>query len=370
MIIAINTRILSEDHSINNFLQEVFSRIIVSNPEHEFIFITEKKYDPPCNLFKNVKTLVIEQQSTNPLLWKLWYNYKLPAALKKINADLLVTVDGVCSLRCKLPQLLLVKDLGLLQHADCYPKKYTRFIQSKSNSFLQKATTIITSTQILKENLVSKLGIAENKIAVIYPGVIPLLTPMEWEQTNQIKEKFTEGKEYFLYNGPLHLQGNLINLLKAFSIFKKRQKTNMQLIIAATGIKENEYFIKSLQLYKYRSEVILLHNPEEINLITAAAYAIISPAIFENNFSILLNALQCKVPVLAGNTNVNIEILGNAAGYINPDMVDDIAEKMMLLFKDEKYRATLIENGLQQAAKFSWNKAADELWQQMLLTIE
>ena len=68
--------------------------------------------------------------------------------------------------------------------------------------------------------------------------------PFTWTEKESWKDSFTEGREYFLYVGSVHPRKNLINLLKAFSGFKKRQKTNMQLVIAGRMAWQHEDFYK------------------------------------------------------------------------------------------------------------------------------
>ena len=86
MIIAVNIRVLSGNSAIIQLMVDCFEMMAVNHPEHEFIFIAEKDFAEQSNNLQNVKRILLPQQSDNPLLWKLWYNYKLPSLLKKIKA--------------------------------------------------------------------------------------------------------------------------------------------------------------------------------------------------------------------------------------------------------------------------------------------
>ena len=68
------------------------------------------------------------------------------------------------------------------------------------------------------------------KLHVINPGIDEIFKPLDWEEKEIIREKYAEGKAYFLFSGDINRRSNLINLLKAFSFFKKRQKSNMMLL--------------------------------------------------------------------------------------------------------------------------------------------
>lgn len=146
----------------------------------------------------------------------------------------------------------------------------------------------------------------------------------------------------------------------------------MQLIIASKTAPQDVAFIESLQLYKYRSEVKLLTNIDDILLaeITAAAYACINLSVLHHDINYLLNAMRCEVPVIAGNLHIAIEMLGDAALFVSTGHPENIAEKLMLLYKDENKRNDLIKKGLHQSGKYSSPAAADALWQNILKTIQ
>ena len=73
--------------------------------------------------------------------------------------------------------------------------------------------------------------------------------------------------------------------------------------------------------------------------------------------------MNCHIPVIASADPVTKEIAGDAALYANTYDHTDIAEKMMLLYKDESLRNNLVEKGKTVIEKYNWDKTADVLWQ-------
>ncbi|HWR33653.1 MAG TPA: glycosyltransferase family 1 protein, partial [Chitinophagaceae bacterium] len=180
-----------------------------------------------------------------------------------------------------------------------------------------------------------------------------------------IKNKYTGGREYFVYAGAIHPRKNLMNLLKAFSVFKKRQQTNMKLVLAGRLAWKYESFTESLKSYKYRDDVIMTGyvQEEELVKIIGAAYGMVYPSLFEGFGVPVPEAMQCNVPVITSVHSSMHEIAGDAALYADADSHTDIADKMMQLYKDEKRRKELIENGRQVVNKYSWDNTAELLWQ-------
>jgi glycosyltransferase involved in cell wall biosynthesis len=367
MVIAINTRILSGDTAAAKLLFSYFINIAGSNPTLQFYFISADDVLPASSL-SNIKNIVIKQQTANPLLWKLWYNYKLPSVLKKIKADMLVSADGVCSLRTKLPQYVLVNDLAFLHHPEWNNKRYVRFIKTNMPAALQKAKGIITFSESCKNEIAEKFKIEEEKITVSSFGNNKKYHSINWEEREKIKEKYAEGNEYFLFNGAIHSRSNLVNLLKAFSQFKKRQKSSMQLVMLADNIPAKNEFVDSLRLYKYRNEIKLISgiSEEETFYITAASWCVVNLSPLYSDINFLQNALWCEVPVITGNSAQAKELLADAALYASPAFVDTIAAQLMLVYKDENKRAELIEKGKRLLHNNSVMENAGKLWHNLL----
>ena len=364
MIIAVNTRLPGQEQpqGYENFIFESLTRLTEKFTQHTFIFI----FDKPCHnnqvFTKNVTEVIAGPEASNTLLLQYWFNYRIPALLKKYKADVFVSLDGICSLRTKLPQCLLIQELTFLTHPQFFKKSQTRFYKKFIPEFLAKAKTVATISVFSKTVIIDRYKIASDKIDVVYAGIDEIFKPCTPKEKESIKEKYTDGKEYFLFSGNINSHSNLINLLKAFSFFKKRQKSNMLLLIVG---KPNDVFTKALKSFKFRNEVIIQDHlsKDDQAKITAATYAMIYPVLYDEFAIAPLQAMQCEVPVITSNTGALPSLCGNAALYSNPEDFKDIAEKMMLVFKDENKAGELVKAGIIQARQFQWDKTAALLWQ-------
>ncbi len=366
MIIAVNTGSTTSGF-LNNTVDlffNCFSKLAGQFPQHQFIYFTNKGFDEKNITSKNIISIAAGSQTKNSLLYQYWLNYTLPSLLRKHRVDVFVST-ACCSLRTKVPQCIIVNGVSFLQHPEYFTKSWLRFFKNNTGKFLNKATAVVSTSQFVKTQITNQYKIQAGKITVVYPGINPIFKPAGWQQKDNVKENYTQGLEYFLYTGPIHPQQNLLALLKAFSFFKKRQKSNMQLIIASATAATDAAFIKSLTTFKYRHEVKILENitPETLATIMASAYAFISPSPYDGFNAAHTQAMQCDVPVITSNTGAMPEICGGAALYINPDDFNDIAENMMLLFKDEDQRNQLIIKGRQQVALYHWDKTAVVIWE-------
>ena len=367
MIIAVNTRFLLPDYleGYGYFIHECFKRITRDHPEHQFIFIFDRPFDPRFIYEKNVTPVVVGPPARHPMLWKWWYDVKIPLVLKKYKADVFISADGFCSLTTSVPQCLVIHDLAFLHHPAFIKKSHLLFYKRYTPRFLKKANAIATVSEFTKADIHQRYKIENEKIHVVYNAAKPVFKPITEDLKLFVKMKYTDGKEFFLYSGAIHPRKNLLNLLKGFSLFKKRLKSNFKLVIAGRLAWKYESFLKDLESYKYRQDVILTgYLPEEeLVSLTASAYAMVYPSLLEGFGVPVIEAMQSGVPVITTSGSAMEEMAGDAALYADVSIPSDIGEKMMFLYKDENYRDLLIQKGLQKAGEYSWQKTSALLWQ-------
>lgn len=366
MVIAINTKTLlpGKMEGYGYYIEEIFSRIAIDHPEHQFYFLFDRPFDQRFIYAANIHPVIIKPQARFPLAWDIWYNWMLPVFLRKIKADVFVSPDGFCSLRTKVPQFLVLHDLAFHHHPEFISKSHLSYYQKNTGKFLKKSKVIATVSEYSKRDIIEQYNLDPSKIHVTYNAPSSLFQQLPYDEKEQVKEKYSAGCEYFIYAGSIHPRKNPINLLKAFSRFKKRQQSNMKLIFAGRLAWKTDEFTKLLSTFRFRNDVILTGYLEknELAKLVASAYALVYPSFFEGFGVPPLEALQCGVPAIVSNNSALPEVGGDAYLYIDPENPDDIAEKLMLIYKDEVLRSRLIENGKNRLQLFNWDESAKKMW--------
>ena len=367
MIIAVNTRLRKEEQPAGYeiFMFEILDRLSKNFPEHEFLYIFDKPYDENRIFNKNVLPVIAGPETSNSLRLQYWFNYKIPAVLRKHKADAFLSMDGICSQRTRKPQCLLINDLSFLLCPEVLKKTQARFLKKFTPSFLAKAKAIATISGFSRSAIAAEYHINAEDIDIIRSGINEQFKPIGWEEKEIIRAKYADGKAYFLYSGDINKHSNLVNLLKAFTFFKKRQKSNMILLIAG---KADEQFIKDLKTYKLKDEVKLLENLStgELAKITAAAYTMVYPVLYDDLALPPLQAIQSGIPVITSNAGALPFICGDAALFVTPGDFAAIAEKMMLVFKNEDKAMAMVKAGKSILQQHQWDKSASLLMQSIL----
>ena len=140
----------------------------------------------------------------------------------------------------------------------------------------------------------------------------------------------------FYVLGQLPSEKEFLYLLKAFSLFKKRQQSSMKLIIPAQALFFVSTYSEKLATYKYRDavQILQLNSLEKQQKEEALSYALIALDPQGDSTIWQQKSIQLKVPLLT---------------FSSAD-VQSLADQMMLIYKDEAFRASLISSTSSQSA--------------------
>lgn len=374
MRIAVNTRLLLKGklEGIGWFTYQTLERIVRSYPEHEFIFFFDRPYDPSFVFAPNVTPVVVPPQARHPILFYLWFEWSIPYMLRKYKADLFLSTDGYLSLSTRVPTCLVIHDLAFEHYPDHVTFSHRLYWRHYSPLFARKAKELVTVSTFSKEDIANRYGIPPEKITVAYNGAHDEYRPLSWDEREAVKNQYTDGCEYFVFAGALHPRKNIVNLLQAFIAFKKRQRSNMKLVIAGRLAWKYEEVEQLRATMPFKEDVrwVGYMDVNELSKLIGGAYALVYASLFEGFGIPILEALQCNVPAIVSNTSSMPEVAGDAALLVDPTSVEDIANKMEQLYKDENLRKKLIAAAPAQVAKFNWDKSAQLLWESLMKCLQ
>jgi len=273
----------------------------------------------------------------------------------------------------KVPAVVAVHDLGfefLPWHQNPIQRFYLSKIIEKLRS--QLATHIIAVSQATKKDLVGKLGVPEEKITVVYEGVDRGKFKVQSSKfkVEEIKKKYKIEGDYILFVGTVQPRKNLVRLIKAFSqIIRDNSRSNsykfvnLQLVIVGKrGWSADEIYQTPGQLgIADKVKFLDYVSDNDLPALYAGAACFCLPSLKEGFGLPVLEAMACGTPVVISNTSSLPEVGGDAAIYVNPYDVDSIADGLgQVLSIDKVGYKCLVEKGLKQAQKFSWEECAKE----------
>lgn len=306
----------------------------LSSKCHFLIITNEKQSDVEITGSAEIYFL---QQPAN-LLSQLQLMYRIKQKIKRWKTDVVVH-SGSLPYQKQKHNVLLVKSGDEL----------TAFSVKK----IKQTKLFFATTTFVQQQLIHNHHISAEKIIVTPFPVNAACKVISWEEKETIKSTYSKGAEFFLYNHLPASDPGFVQLLRAFSIFKKRLQTNMKLLIPCSMLSTNKKYSQLLKTYKFKEDLLFTGNitGDETAKLTAAAYAVIHCAEKESFFQ-AQDIVQYKIPVLILQPDHWIkEQL--CFEYANIQSSNDIAAKLMLLYKNETHRNKLINTSQELLPQFS-----------------
>ena len=201
------------------------------------------------------------------------------------------------------------------------------------------------------------------KIEVAYNGANDILTPINESLKKEVRNKYSEGKPYFMFVGSLHPRKNLARLFTSFDLFKKNNNNGIKLVIVGSKRWWTEPIKNAYESMTHKDDVIFTGrlSSEDLHLVTASALASVYVSYFEGFGIPIVEAFKCDTPVITSNVTSMPEVAADAALLVDPFNEESIAEAMEKIL-DEDLRNKLIEKGRKRREDFSWDKAAEMWW--------
>ncbi len=223
------------------------------------------------------------------------------------------------------------------------------------------ANVILVPSNADKDAISERYPSLASKIEVIYPALQEPIEPLGWSQQEQVKLRYSGGRDYFLFAGELSEEHEPIELLRAYSLLKKWLMTGMPLVLAGAATKYTPTLERLLLTYKYRSDVSVYPDLEssELQELVSAAYALLWP--LEPNGRVLAKgegypvewAFNAGVPVLGSDIPAMNELVAGAALLSPPGDLQQQAHSLMMIYKDEQLRNSLIARGRERIIKLN-----------------
>jgi glycosyltransferase involved in cell wall biosynthesis len=153
-------------------------------------------------------------------------------------------------------------------------------------------------------------------------------------------------------------------LLAALKLLKDRYRFDGQLVLTGIAMKANSEIMDEIGRLGLKDTVkVLGYLPyEDLPCLYNLAWLMVFPSLFEGFGIPLVEAMACGCPVACSNVTSIPEVIGDAGLTFDPNSVEDLAEKVYLLWTDEEQKKTLRIKGLQRAGSkvFSWENTARE----------
>ncbi len=295
-----------------------------------------------------------------------WEQILLPKAAHEANVELLHCTSNTAPIRCNIPLILTLHDIIFLEPRDRRNRSvyqnlgwlYRRMVVPR---ILKKCHRIITVSQFEKNNIISKLGLPERQVAMIYNGYNEWFRPMD--DKDNIFSKYMPERGYLFFLGNTDPKKNTERTLIAYSKYLERSTVKRKLLMADLDHQYLDDIIERNHIENIRQNIIMpgyIVN-SDLPYVYSGAFAFLYTSLRESFGIPLLEAMACGTPVVTSNTSSMPEIAGEKAILVNPESAEEICEQLLHLENDKDFYQRQVEVGLQRSKLFSWKYTADQL---------
>ena len=348
-------------HGMDYVVLEEIKELQKSDTRNEYFVFVAPGEDRCLQDSKNVHIIQIGSN-----FYPLWEQFSLPRAVNQLNLDMLHCTSNTAPIRCKIPLILTLHDIIFLEPRDKSNKsfyqdmgwRYRRFVVPR---ILKKCKRIITVSDFEFNNIITKLQIPEEKMVMIYNGYNQWFKPVE--DTELIYQQYIDEPGYFFFLGNTDPKKNTERTLIAYSKYLEQSDVKRKLLMADLDRGYLEEIINRNDIGNIRDHIVIPGYIKNADLpyIYNNAFAFLYTSLRESFGIPLLEAMACGTPVITSNTSSMPEIGGPEVIMVNPQNVQEITEKMLLLEKDDALYQKQKEIGIIRAQQFSWKYTAEQL---------
>lgn len=261
--------------------------------------------------------------------------------------------------------VVTVHDMVLRAYPETMRTRTRILLETGLKRSMKRADRIVTDSDFSRREIIRYYPEFAEKIRVVPCGVDPKrFAPAPDEEITRVKAAHGLPDRYFLYLGTLEPRKNLVRLIEAYGILRKRCPDAPELVLAGgKGWHYEEIFAAAEQPGVKEHVHFPSYIPSgDMAALYSGAVGFAFPSLYEGFGMPPLEAMACGCPVLTAKAASLPEAVGNAALLCDPMKPGSIAKGLELMMQSEAARQKLRDLGLVRAAEMSWDSAAEKLY--------
>lgn len=304
--------------------------------------------------------LTVERVSVD-LLRKHWWSFGLPRYIRQQRIELFHGTNFDVPLRRRCATVLTIHDLSQLLHPETHPRRSVNRARRRLPLMTRTADAIIVPTESIRREVCAQFKVAPEAVFSVPEAARASFRPMVPAEAETVRRRLAVADNFLLAVGTIEPRKNLAVLIAAFNEVARAQPDNdLQLVIAGGNGWLSGPLFEAIEKSPWRRRILLTDYlpDDDLRALYSTCRAFVYPSIYEGFGLPPLEAMACGAPVIASRIPTLQETLGDAAHFFDPQNVEQLAQAIIEVTTDNERRQVLIEAGLQQAAKFSWEQTA------------
>lgn len=345
-----------------------YSRTIISSlssfysSNKYFLYTPKYKKESILNFADKPNIKIVTPHGIASLFDSIWRTTGIANELKRDKIDLYHGLSGELPEGSKgAPMVVTIHDATFMKYSNFYTYSDRFFLEKKHMSACKRADKIIAVSKQTADDIIKYFNANPSKIEVIYQSCDRGFSrSIAQEELADVRKKYNLPQRYILSVGKVENRKNLNNLIKTLPQLPPDVK-----IVSLGGV--TQYFKEVLSTIKTlgvseRVQIISSGDFRDYPAIYKMASMLVYASLYEGFGIPVLEALTSGTPVVVSNISSMPEVGGDAALYVNPENVNDIAEKINMFLSSPTLCEEMTGKGIQIAANFREEKVVSEVY--------
>ena len=239
---------------------------------------------------------------------------------------------------------MTIHDAIFIRYPELYSPTYRALFTRKVQYACDVADTIIAISEQTKRDIIDFFHADKHKIHVLYQGCAPVYkTPDQWNPKRVLDE------DYLLYVSALEPRKNLEGLIRSIAL----AHISLPLVVVGGASAYGNKCFRLAQSLGVRVVHLGSLTPNQLASVYRDAVLFCYPSFFEGFGIPIVEAMTVGTPVLTSTGSCFHETAGDAAIYVDPNSIEDIAHQLQRLLSDDALRAQMVQAGKTQAQLFT-----------------
>lgn len=290
-------------------------------------------------------------------LW--WDQISLPWAARRQNVDIIFHTKFSVPLLSGRRTAMVVHGTEHLFYPQ-YTARGHRFVFNHVFPiYLKKASVILAVAERGRQDIIEHLGVPPDKVVTTNLAYNPSFRRVEDpRELERVQAEYGLPRRYILNVGHIYPGKNIGRLIRALA--RVREEHDVDLVVAGGYRFGQEKELRPAAELGIEEHVHVTGpvSHEDLAAMYSLAELVAFPSIYESFPAIPLEAQACDCPVVTSPTGGTPESAGEAAEYVDPLDVEDIARGIRAVLDDPALRRDLVERGRQNIRRFSWPQTA------------
>jgi glycosyltransferase involved in cell wall biosynthesis len=331
---------------------------LVHDTSNEYVLFTNPHNDASfADLPVGFSRRICNLPTRSRVAWRISEQFLLPRYAARERLDLLHSPDDMIPLGLACPSVVTIHDVNFYSLADRLPGAASRLFESWVRRSALRANKIITVSRFSREEIVSRLKVAAERIAVIHnaPAIRPRPSQARWPE---LRCRLGISGDYIVTFADGSPHKNLTTLLHAFALLLKERR--LELVVVGRQTADDRRILGLLRKLRLSNSVIFTGylGEGELSLTMANALLLAFPSRYEGFGLPVIEAMAAGLPVACSQAAALPEIANGAAVFFDPSSITDMACAIDNLLTDESLYRRMIVAGRRRARQFSWGRVA------------